>query len=102
MAIKGKTKARSRRSVTPGPKPVYVVPKKRLIARRGFQIGVLVVLVIAAGAGITYGLIHERQQQEARAISQRLTDAIGTFKQEVTSALSTTVGQQNQTTGFDV
>jgi hypothetical protein len=103
MAIKGKSKARSRRTVTPGPKPVYVVPKKRLLARRGFQIGVLAVLLIGAAAGITYGLAHERTQQRAKELAQREQDTIGSYKTQITSALGTPgLGQANQTSGFDV
>ena len=34
MAIKGKSKGRSAKSVTPGPKPVYQPVKKRLLAKR--------------------------------------------------------------------
>ena len=102
MAIKGKTKARSRRSVTPGPKPVYVVPKKRLLARRSVQFAILGLLVVAAIAGIAYGLMHEHDQQQAQELQQRLSDTIGSYKEQVTAALTSDVGQPNQTTGFDV
>jgi uncharacterized membrane protein YgcG len=103
MAIKGKSKPRSRRAVTPGPKPVYVVPKKRLLARRGFQIGVLAVLVIGAAAGITYGLAHERSQQRVQELAQREQDTIGSYKTQIATVLGTSgLGQANQTNGFDV
>ena len=102
MAIKGKTKARSRRSVTPGPKPVYVVPKKRFLARRSVQFVILGLLVVGAIGGITYGLIHEHDQQQAQDLQQRLSDTIGSYKDQITAALTSDVGQPNQTTGFDV
>jgi uncharacterized membrane protein YgcG len=102
MAIKGKSKARSRRSVTPGPKPVYVVPKKRFLARRSVQFALLGLLVVGAIAGITYGLIHEHDQQQAQDLQQRLSDTIGSYKDQITAALTSDVGQPNQTTGFDV
>jgi hypothetical protein len=102
MAIKGKTKARSRRSVTPGPKPVYVVPKKRFLARRSVQFALLGLLVVGAIGGITYGLIHEHHQQQAQDLQQRLSDTIGSYKDQITAALTSDVGQPNQTTGFDV
>jgi hypothetical protein len=102
MAIKGKTKARSRRSVTPGPKPVYVVPKKRLLARRSVQFALLGLLVVVAVSGIAYGLIHEHDQQQAKELEQHLADTIGSYKEQVTAALTSDVGQPNQTSGFDV
>src|SRR3954452_18295845 len=101
MAIKGKTKARRRRSVTPGPKPVYVVPKKRLLARRSVQFALLGFLAVAAIAGIAYGLIHEHDQQQATELEQRLSDTIGSYKDQISGALTSDVGQPNQTTGFD-
>jgi hypothetical protein len=88
MAIKGKTKARSRRTVTPGPKPAYVVRKKRFLARRGVRITLLVVLVVGAGAGITYGLVNERNQQREREADAQLRDTVTSYRDEVTPALT--------------
>ena len=101
MAIKGKSKAKARRTVTSGPKPVYVVPKKPLFLRRGFQIGALVVIVLAAAGGILYGLHREHQNQAAAELKANEARYIGQFKTQVTSALSG-VGSPNQSTGFDV
>jgi len=81
MAIKGRSKPRARRAVTPGPRPTYVPVKKPLLARRGFQIGTLVVIFVVAVGGIWYGLAKERAQQRhadfERALRLAVTRYVG-------------------------
>ncbi len=55
MAIKGKGKSR-RRTVTGGPKPVYVEPPKPLYQRRWLQVTVASVLLVGLAIGLTTAL----------------------------------------------
>src|SRR6266545_3903438 len=93
MAIKGKSKPRSRRVVTPGPRPSYSPVKKPLLARRGFRIGVLVVVVAASVGGILYGLARER------TLAERERTAAVTFRGRVQGAIAS-AGQPAPPDGF--
>ena len=103
MAIKGRSKPRSRKVVTPGPRPAYVPVKKPLLARRGVQIAILAVVAIGAAAGIWYGIAkertEERSQQRAREVQQRKRTAAVTFQGRVEAAI-VGVGQPAPPTGF--
>lgn len=103
MAIKGRSKPRSRKVVTPGPRPAYVPVKKPLLARRGVQIAILAVVAIGAAAGIWYGIAkertEERNQQRAREVQQRKRTAAVTFQGRVEAAI-VGVGQPAPPTGF--
>jgi hypothetical protein len=99
MAIKGKSKPRSRRVVTPGPRPSYTPVKKPLLARRGFRIGVLVVVVAASIGGILYGLARERTQDRERALAERERTAAITFRGKVQGAIAS-AGQPAPPNGF--
>ena len=99
MAIKGKSKPRSRRVVTPGPRPSYTPVKKPLLARRGFRIGVLVVVVAASIGGIWYGLARERTQDRERALAERERTAAITFRGKVQGAIAS-AGQPAPPNGF--
>ena len=57
MAIKGKSKGRSAKAVTRGPKPVYQPVKKRLIAKREFWLVILSILIGAAAGGFVGALL---------------------------------------------
>jgi hypothetical protein len=92
MAIKGKSKPRSRRVVTPGPRPAYTPVKKPLLARRGFRIGLLVVVVTASAAGIWYGLARERTQAREKALAERERTSAVAFQGKVQGAIAP-VGQ---------
>jgi hypothetical protein len=63
LAIKGKGKTRSRRAVAAGPKPVYVVPRKPLLARRSVQLGALAVLLLVIGAILLWTYLDQRADQ---------------------------------------
>ena len=99
MAIKGKSKPRSRRVVTPGPRPSYTPVKRPLLARRGFRIGVLVVVVAASVGGIWYGLARERTQARERALAERERTAAITFRGRVEGAIGS-AGQPAPPDGF--
>jgi hypothetical protein len=99
MAIKGKSKPRSRRVVTPGPRPSYTPVKKPLLARRGFRIGVLVVVVAASVGGIWYGLARERTQAREQALAERERTAAVTFRGRVQGAIAS-AGQPAPPDGF--
>ncbi len=88
MAIKGKSKPRARRSVTPGPRPVYVPVKRPLVQRRGFQIGVLAVVVLVAAGAIVYGFVREREQNHQREQKRLMRVAASSFSVQAQGALS--------------
>ena len=101
MAIKGKSKPKARKTVTSGPKPAYVERKRPLFLRRGFQIGVIIALVVFSTTGIAYGLHREQQRQAASELKAAEAKYVGQFKSQVLAALSG-VGQPSQASGFDV
>jgi hypothetical protein len=88
MAIKGKGKQR-RRTVTGGPKPQYVPPKKPLWRRRGFQVGLGVFLLAALAAGITAILLVKSSNDEKEVDAK----AVAAFSAEAERAL-VPVGQR--------
>lgn len=75
MAIKGKSKARGRRMVTPGPRPTYVPVKRPFLQRRSTWIGVGIVLVLASALGVWYGVAKERSRERDEALRQRMREA---------------------------
>ena len=89
MAIKGKRKPK-RRAVTTGPKPVYVPPKKPLLARRGFWITVGVLVLAGAAAGLVAGFAIKRsndRKHDEREIVQRFGSRIDATLQGVGQSL---------------
>lgn len=90
MAIKGKNrgKSRSARTVARGPKPVYVPVRRRLLQRRGFWLGLAIVLGVAAVAGIAYGLIQQRNDDREREQQQAMTAAVRQYGGQLDSVLS--------------
>jgi hypothetical protein len=88
MAIKGKSKPKARRSVTPGPRPVYVPVKRPLVQRRGFQIGVVAVLAVAVLGAIAYGFVHERNQNREAAQQALLKRIASAYSAEAQTAIS--------------
>jgi hypothetical protein len=97
MAIKGKSKPKARRSVTPGPRPVYVPVRQPLVRRRGFQIGVLAVVVLAAAGAILYGYVHERDANHAAEQERILKDIASQYTTRVQTAIAG-VGQSQAVT----
>ncbi len=88
MAIKGKGRSRARKSVTPGPRPVYTPVKQPLLARRGFRITALVVVASLAVGGIWYGLAKERTKQREEELAARERTAVSRYQSAVEAALS--------------
>ncbi len=89
MAIKGKGKTR-RRTVTAGPKPVYVQPPKPFWRKRWFRVGVIAIVVAGIAAGATAALIakHHRDvvaaKKRERALEQTLfTSFDGTIRSAI-------------------
>lgn len=103
MAIKGKSKARAKKAVTRGPKPAYVPVKKPLLARRGLQIGLAVVIVLGSAAGIWYGVAKERSGKRAEELAEELAarerDAVSKYRVGLDPALNG-VGEAVPPTGF--
>ena len=98
MAIKGKTKGRSARTVARGPKPVYTPVTRRPWQRKGFWYGVLAVLGVAAIAGLVYGFVNERNEQRDRDEIARMATAVRAYGGQLDALLSA-AGQQSGT-GF--
>jgi hypothetical protein len=73
MAIKGKGRSR-RRTVTGGPKPMYVEPPKALWRRRWLQVTVASVLVVGLAVGLTIALLikgsNDRRKTEQAIVLQ--------------------------------
>ena len=87
MAIKGKSKPRARRSVTPGPRPVYVPVRRPLLQRRAFQIALLAVVLLAAAAAIAYGLIREHHQNRDKALARTMRTIGSEYSVKVQGAI---------------
>src|SRR5213078_1212157 len=98
MAIKGKGKTK-RRGVGAAPKPVYVKPKKPILARRGFWFIVggiaLAAIVISVVSAI---LVHNgNKEKAAKRVAE--TAIVRNFGTQLDNAL-TPVGQGSSLTSF--
>ncbi len=101
MAIKGKSKGRTAKAVTRGPKPVYQ-PVKKPLAR---QARVLAGDRGASSAwrwssGWSAGFIIERNASEQDDLEQRMRAAMNTYQGELEPILAT-IGQARAPSGFD-
>jgi len=92
MAIKGKSRSRGARGVARGPKPVYTPVKRPIVQRRGFWIGVLIVVGVALAGGLTYGFVHQHEQDQSRAEAQVKATVMRRFSNELDPIMQT-VGQ---------
>lgn len=99
MAIKGKTKSRSKKTVAAGPKPAYVAVKTPLIRRRAFWIGLAVVVAVASSAGIAYGIAKEHTRSREEELAKRLRTAATLYQSQVDPILAG-VGQPNPPSSF--
>jgi hypothetical protein len=88
MAIKGKAKSRSKKTVAAGPKPAYVPVKTPLMRRRGFWIALVAVVAVASIAGITYGFAKERTHSREEELAKRLRTAMTQYQSEVDPILA--------------
>lgn len=93
MAIKGKTKSRSknRKSSTSGPKPSYVTPRRPPLERRSVQITIAVIAVAALVFGLLFGLARQRSREREKERQRAQTEAINRFSNQMLDALSTSV-----------
>ena len=101
MAIKGKSKGRSARSVTPGPKPVYQPVKKPLLAKREFWLVILSILGVVLVVGLVAGFIAERNASAQDDLEQRMRATMSSFQGQIEPVL-TTIGQANPPAGYTV
>ena len=105
MAIKGKSKPRGRKSVTPGPRPAYVPVKRPWWQKGGFWIGVLVVLVAGSTAGIWYGvaknMTNDRKEANRNTMETRKRETVVQYQSLVEPIISP-LGQTVTPAGFDI
>jgi hypothetical protein len=99
MAIKGKSKSRSAKAVTRGPKPVYQPVKKRLLAKREFWLVILSILGVMVIVGLVAGFIAERNSNAQDEVEQRMRATMSSFQGQVDPVL-TTIGQAQPPTGY--
>ena len=101
MAIKGKSRGRSAKAVTPGPKPVYQPVKKSLLAKHEFWLVILSILGVVVIGGLVAGFIAERNSSAQDDLEQRMRATTSSFQGQVEPVL-TTVGQANPPAGYTV
>ena len=80
MAIKGKSKGRTGRPVTPGPKPVYTPVKKPLLAKRAFWITIGSILGVVLLAGLVVGWLIERDSNADAELRERMQTAVNQYQ----------------------
>lgn len=101
MAIKGKSKGRSAKAVTRGPKPVYQPVKKPLLAKREFWLVILSILGVMVVVGLVAGFVAERNSSEQDELERRMRAAMSSFQGQVEPVL-TTIGQAQPPAGYQV
>ena len=101
MAIKGKSKGRSAKAVTRGPKPVYQPVKKRLLAKREFWLVILSILGVMVVVGLVAGFIAERNSSAQDELERRMRATMSSLQGQVEPIL-TTIGQADPPTGYKV
>jgi hypothetical protein len=101
MAIKGKSKGRSAKAVTPGPKPVYQPVKKSLLAKREFWLVILSILGVLVIVGLVAGFVAERNASAQDDLERRMRATMSSFQGQVDPVL-TTIGQAQPPAGYQV
>jgi hypothetical protein len=101
MAIKGKSKGRGTRSVTPGPKPTYQPVKKPLLAKREFWLVMAGIVGVAIVAGLVVGFIAQRNASAQDDLEARMRSTMSQYQGDVESILSQ-IGQAQPPSGFTV
>jgi hypothetical protein len=99
VAIKGKSKPKARRSVTRGPRPVYVPVRQPLVRRRGFQIAVVAIILLSAAGAVVYGYVHERNANHAAEQKAVLKSIASQYTTRVQTAIAG-VGQSQGGVAF--
>jgi hypothetical protein len=101
MAIKGKSKGRSAKAVTRGPKPVYQPVKRPLLAKREFWLVILSILGVMVVVGLVAGFVAERNSSEQDELERRMRAAMSSFQGQVEPVL-TTIGQAEPPAAYQV
>jgi len=101
MAIKGKSKGRTPKAVTRGPKPVYQAVKKPLLAKREFWLVILSILGVMVVVGLVAGFVAERNANAQDDLEQRMRSTASSLQGQVEPVLST-IGQAQPPAGFTV
>ena len=101
MAIKGKSKGRSAKAVTRGPKPVYQPVKKPLLAKREFWLVVLSILGELVIVGLVAGFVAERNASAQDDLERRVRATMSSFQGQIDPVL-TTIGQAQPPAGYQV
>jgi hypothetical protein len=99
MAIKGKSRSRSAKAVTRGPKPVYQPVKKPLLARRGLWLVLAGIFGTVVVIGLIAGFIAQRNASEQDDLEERMRDTIARYQGEIEPILAA-VGEPAQPAGF--
>jgi hypothetical protein len=99
MAIKGKSKGRTGRPVTPGPKPVYTPVKKPLLAKRAFWLTIGSILGVALLVGLIVGWLAERNSNADAELQERMQTAMSQYQGALAPILET-LGQPVAPTSF--
>jgi hypothetical protein len=100
MAIKGKSKSRSSKAVTRGPKPVYQPVKKPLLARRGLWLVLAGIFGTVVVIGLVAGFIAQGNAGDQDELEQRMGDAIAQYQGQLEPILAS-VGQPLPPLGFE-
>jgi type II secretory pathway pseudopilin PulG len=101
MAIKGKSKGRSAKAVTRGPKPVYQPVKKPLLAKREFWLVILSILGVLVIFGLVAGFVAERNASAQDDLERRMRAAMSSYQGQIDPVL-TTIGQAQAPAGYQV
>ena len=101
MAIKGKSKGRSAKAVTRGPKPVYQPVKRPLLAKKEFWLVIATILGVMIVVGLVAGFIVKRNSSAQDDLEQRMRASVNTYKGQIEPIL-TTIGQAQPPSSFDV
>ena len=88
MAIKGKSKSRTPKAVTRGPKPVYQPVKKPLLARRGLWLVLAGIFGTMVVVGLIAGFIAQRNASEQDDLEERMRDTIARYQGEIDPILA--------------
>lgn len=99
MAIKGKNRGRTGRSVTPGPKPVYTPVKTPLLAKRSFWITLGAILGVALLVGLVVGWLIQRDANADEELEGRMRTAVSQYQGALAPILAT-LGQPTPPTSF--
>jgi hypothetical protein len=89
MAIKGKSRGRTGRSVTPGPKPVYTPVKTPLLAKRAFWITLGSILGVVLLAGLMVGWLIQREANAEAEERERMRTTVSQYQGALAPILAT-------------